>query len=54
MGWQSDDVKANAMSCAVLVGRPIADLVNSELVLDERTFVSRLSMDLHFTFCEDE
>jgi hypothetical protein len=54
MAWQSDDAKATATSCAVLIGRPIPDLVNSELALDERTFVSRLSMDLRFTHCDDE
>lgn len=53
MAWQSDDAPANVTPCTVLIGRPIADLVNSELALDERTFVSRLSMDLHFSYCDD-
>jgi hypothetical protein len=46
----SDDQK---LSCLLLIAEPIPHPSNIEVPLDGRTFVSRHSLDMKFTYCDD-
>ncbi|KAK5854374.1 hypothetical protein PBY51_015448 [Eleginops maclovinus] len=41
------------LTCAVLMCEPIAHPSNIDMPLDSRTFLSRHSMDMKFTYCDD-
>jgi len=40
-------------TCLLLVGEPIPHPSNIEVPLDTQTFLSRHSMDMKFTYCDD-
>nr|WNN25249.1 hypoxia-inducible factor 1 [Glottidia pyramidata] len=41
------------LTCIALIGEPIPHPSNIEVPLDSRTFLSRHSMDMKYTFCDD-
>ncbi|XP_013386590.1 hypoxia-inducible factor 1-alpha isoform X2 [Lingula anatina] len=41
------------LTCIALIGEPIPHPSNIEIPLDSRTFLSRHSMDMKYTFCDD-
>ncbi|XP_010787364.1 hypoxia-inducible factor 1-alpha-like, partial [Notothenia coriiceps] len=41
------------LTCAVLMCEPIAHPSNIDTPLDSKTFLSRHSMDMKFTYCDD-
>ncbi|XP_061646457.1 endothelial PAS domain-containing protein 1b isoform X1 [Phyllopteryx taeniolatus] len=45
--------KEPALTCTVLMCRPVPHPANIEAPLDSRTFLSRHSMDMKFTYCDD-
>ena len=46
-------IQGEAMTCMVVIGEPIPHPSNIEVPLDSATFLSKHSMDMKFTYCDD-